>query len=272
MSNAFKSFNNYSGTSSERTSNLRRSVMYSAVTKSQNADQLDHYQSNNRNFRLIGCTDRNGNNGSTLVSAADYRTYMDLAIGKRLVNPVLNGDEAYSLDGRMGAFYRLNVDAGVVISTTDASNGSAPLPDVSNGNGMIAWPNSSQADTPTGTDQYTASADDNYKGYVLDPYNMRSEKCTINSAAHKTKIITQGLNIDFRWLKSYWQATSVQPRAGFSFPSKVNFGTQETSYNNEIVVNAAPMTKAVSVDELSTSTAASSGAFDNAQERYCANY
>ena len=83
MSKAFKSFNNSSGTSGERTSNLRRTAMYTAVTKSQNAHQLRQYQCSNRNFRLTSCTDSNGNNGSTLVSAADYKTYMDLAIGKK---------------------------------------------------------------------------------------------------------------------------------------------------------------------------------------------
>lgn len=271
MSKAFKSFNNSSGTSSERTSNLRRTAMYTAVTKSQNAHQLRQYQCSNRNFRLTSCTDSNGNNGSTLVSAADYKTYMDLAIGKKIVNPILNGAEAYSLDGRMGGFYRLNVEPGGVFSTTTASNGTAPLPDVSGGDGMMAWPNSSQSDIPTSAlVQYTASSGDNYKGYVIDPYNMRSKKCTIGATV-RNKITTQGLNIDARWLNSYWQATSGQPLAGFSFPSKVNFGTQETSYNSEVVVNAAPMTKVVNVDTLSPSTAETSGAFDNTQDYYCGN-
>ena len=270
MSKAFKPFNNSAGTSSERTSNLRREVMYTAVTKSQAANKLNQYQSTNRNFRLTSCSDTNGNNVSTMVSAADYKTYMDLAIGKRVVNPVLNGVEAYSLDGRMGAFYRLNVGKGAVIATTDASNGSAPLPDVAGGSGMIAWPNSSQGDVPTGaTDQYISSANDNYKGFVLDPYSRRTEKCTIDTTARKSTVISPLLDIDARWLNAYWQATGGQPLAGFSFPAKVNFGTQQTNYDNDIVVNAAPMTKATNVNDLSPSTAESSGAFDNAESRYC---
>lgn len=259
MSKSFKLNNNYSGTSSERTSKLKRSVMYTAVTRSQNANELDKYQATNRDFRLTSCA---GNNGSTLVSARDYKTYMDLAIGKRLINPVLNGDEAYSLDSRFGSFYRLNVSPGIVIATNNSDdNGAAPLPDTENGNGKIAWPNISQSDAPTGTDQYTDS--DNYKGYVLDPYNKLSEKCTINTTARNTKVITSNLNlnIDARWLDSYWQATSGQPLAGFSFPAKVNFGKQETNYNNRIVVNAAPMTKAVNDD--------SDEAFADTNKRYC---
>ena len=101
------------------------------------------------------------------------------------------------------------------------------MPDTENGNGKIAWPNISQSDAPTGIDQYTDS--DNYKGYVLDPYNKLSEKCTINTTARNTKVIPSNLNIDARWLDSYWQATSGQPLAGFSFPAKVNFGNPFTS-------------------------------------------
>lgn len=241
--------------------------MYSCVTKSQAANQLNQYQSSNRNFRLTSCSDINGNNGSTLVSAADYKTYMDLAIGKRVANPILDGAEAYSLDGRMGAFYRLNIQPGAVISTLDASNGSAPLPDVSGGDGMMAWPNNSQVDSPSGILQYTADVEDNYKGYVLDPYNRRNENCTNDATARKTTVISPLLNIDARWLNSYWQATRGQPLSGFSFPTKINFGYQETNYNNDIVIKAAPMTKAVNVDSLSTSS--NYGAFDNTKARYC---
>ena len=260
MSKAFKSLNNYSGTSSERTTNMKRSVMYTAVTRSQHANELDKYQATNRDFRLTSCA---GNNGSTLVSARDYKTYMDIAIGKRLINPVLNGDEAYSLDSRFGSFYRLNVSPGIVIATNNSVNGGAPLPDTAYGNGKIAWPNSSQGDVPTGIEQYIDS--DNYKGYVLDPYNMFSESCTLDNNTRKTKLITPNINIDARWLNSYWQATSGQPLSGFSFPAKVNFGNQETNYNNRIVVNAAPMTKAVN----NVSVENKDGAFHGANKRYC---
>lgn len=264
MSKAFKPSNNYSGTSSERTSNMKRSVMYTAVTRSQHANELDKYQATNRDFRLTSCTDVSGNNGSTLVSARDYKTYMDIAIGKRLNNPVLNGAEAYSLNTRFGSFYRKNVSPGIVFSTTYAMNGSAPLPDMS-GNGTIAWPNNSQDYTPTGTNQYfsTAEDEDNYKGYVLDPYNMFSESCTLDNTRGKTKLITP--NINARWLNSYWHATCGQPLSGFSFPAKVNFGNQETNYNNRMVVNAAPMTKAVN----NVSVENTYGAFDDANKRYC---
>lgn len=261
MSKSFKLFNNYSGTSSERTSKLKRSVMYTAVTRSQNANELDKYQATNRDFRLTSCTD---NSGSTLVSARDYKTYMDLAIGKRLINPVLNGDEAYSLDSRFGSFYRLDVSPGIVFATTNALNGIAPLP-VLDSEGMIAWPNSSQGDTPTGTDQYTASASDNYKGYVLDPYNKLSVNCVSETTDKYNITINPELNIHARWLYSYWQATSGQPLSGFTFPSKVNFGTQQTSYTNTIVINAAPMTKVVDKPTVSDTY----GAFDGAQNRYC---
>ena len=241
--------------------------MYACVTKSQAANQLDEYQSSNRNFRLTSCSDINGNKSSTLVSAADYKTYMDLAIGKRVANPVLDGAEAYSLDGRMGAFYRLNVEPGVVISTLDASNGSAPLPDVSGGDGMIDWPNSSQIDALNGNNQYIASANDNYKGYVLDPYNKRTYKCTNDMTSRKTIAISPIVDIDARWLNSYWQATWGQPLSGFSFPTKINFEYQETNYENDIVIKAAPMTKDINVDSISTSS--NQGAFDNTQARYC---
>lgn len=267
MSKAFKQFNNSSGTSSDRTSNLKRAVMYSCVTKSQAANQLNQYQSSNRNFRLTSCSDINGNKVSTLVSTADYKTYMDLAIGKRVANPILDGAEAYSLDGRMGAFYRLNIQPGVVISTLDASNGSAPLPDVSGGDGMMDWPNTSQVDSPSGILQYTASASDNYKGYVLDPYSRRTESCINDATARKTTAISPMVDIDARWLNSYWQATGGQPLSGFSFPTKVNFGYQETNYDNDLIIKAAPMTKAVNVDSISTSS--NQGAFDNTQARYC---
>ena len=257
MSKAFKSSNNYSGTSSERTSNMKRSVMYTAVTRSRHANELDKYQATNRDFRLTSCTE-----SSTLVSARDYKTYMDLAIGKRLNNPVLNGAEAYSLNSRFGSFYRLNVSPGIVIATNCSDIGVAPLPDTENGNGNIAWPNTSQDDIPTGPDQYNES--DNYKGYVLDPYNMFSESCTFDTA-RKTNFISPNLNIDARWLDSYWQATSGQPLSGFSFPAKVNFGNQETNYNNRIVVNAAPMTKAVNNVSLENIDEA----FHDANKRYC---
>lgn len=241
--------------------------MYSCVTKSQTANQLDEYQSTNRNFRLTSCSDTDGNNVSTLVSAADYKTYMDLAVGKRVANPILDGAEAYSLDGKMGAFYKLNVQPGVVISTLDASNGSAPFPDVSGGNGMMDWPNNSQIDAKSGIDQYIASANDNYKGYVLDPYNRRTKKCSSNLVYHKTIDISPILDIDGRWLSSYWKARSAQPLSGFSFPTKVHFGYQQTNYNNDLVVKAAPMTKAVNVSTVSTSS--NQGAFDNIQALYC---
>ena len=132
---------------------------------------------------------------------------------------------------------------------------------------MMAWPNSSQIVGTNGINQYISSVNDNYKGFVLDPYNKRTEMCTNDMTYRKTTDISSKVDIDARWLNSYWKATKKQPLSGFSFPTKVNFGYQETNYDNNIVIKAAPMTKAVNVDSVSTSS--NQGAFDNVQARYC---
>ena len=47
-----------------------------------------------------------------------------------------------------------------------------------------------------------------------------------------------------RWLESYWGATGGQPLTGFSFPSQVVFGTQDTQYQDTIgSYKVAPMTQ-----------------------------
>ena len=102
--------------------------MYQAVVNSQNMNQLNNYQFTNRNFSVKPCQGVQTSSGqpySELNQVSSYKTYMDLAIGKRLVNPVLNGQEALSLEGNMGAFYRLNVVANDSISTAQANNGSS---------------------------------------------------------------------------------------------------------------------------------------------------
>ena len=308
MSKAFKPFNKSAGSSSDRTSNLRRQTMYQAVTKSQNMNKLNEYQSTNRNFSVKPCegvSSATGKSVSQLNQTSSYRTYMDLAIGKRLVNPIINGQEALKLDGNMGAFYRLNVKANDTISTTQANNGAAPLPVVAgtkidgqpvtgnggNGNtlypftstarnwiggvGRISWPNSSQDDVPTSYNQFVAQnanqtgVYDNYPGYMLDPYNKLSGACDGESTLDIIRKARTDIAVDARWLESYWGATGGQPLAGFSFPSKVLFGTQETNYNDHIKsYKVAPMTQ-ISDDNGIVTDNYNAAAFQGASSKYC---
>ena len=236
MSKAFKPFNKSSGTSSERTNNLRRKAMYSAITSSQRKGELEQYQETNRNFTVKKCTSPNF---STLNQVRSYKTYMDLSIGKNIVNPLLNGQEGYTMDGRIGSFYKATVSDSNTIYTSPSAGGSPPLPDISNGNGKIAWSNDSQGDTPTGSDQYDNS--DNYPGYVVDPYNTFSRHCDTETYTLKNDV--RVVTLYGRWLESYWQATGGQYTNGLSFPNTVTFGTQATNTNPAIVNKAAPMTR-----------------------------
>ena len=263
MSKAFKPFNKAAGSSSDRTSNLRRETMYQAVVNSQNMNQLNDYQFTNRNFSVKPCEGVNTASGqpySELNQVSSYKTYMDLAIGKRIVNPIINGSEALSMDGNMGAFYRLNVQGNDTISTIQGNNGCPPLPAIEgsipynstdcSGVGRIAWPNSAQADTPSDEGQYVAvnaqeyGVFDNYPGYLVDPYSKLSNPCLINNQYGKDRKINENISVDARWLESYWSATGGQPLSGFSFPTSVIFGTQETLYDDSVQsYKVAPMSE-----------------------------
>ena len=298
MSKAFKPFNQSAGTSSERTNNLRRQTMYNAIVSSQDANQLSEYQSTNRNFSVKSCGSvlhSSGKPASQLSQVSSYRTYMDLAIGKRIVNPVINGQEALSMQSNMGAFYRLNTNPNATVSTTQADNGSAPLPTVQGteingtkinqqsssstpiaGVGRITLPNSAQDDVPVDYNQFVAgnangaSVYDNYPGYVVDPFSIRTTKCNIERASNpETRKIKPNISIDARWLESYWGAVAGQPLTGFSFPSQVVFGTQNTLYNDHInSYKVAPMTQVSDMNGIAFQDF-SGVAFQNASSRYC---
>lgn len=262
MSKAFKPFNNSSGTSSERTNNLRRKAMYSAITSSQRKGELEQYQETNRNFTVKKCI----SSSSTaplcrLNQVRSYKTYMDLSIGKKLVNPLLNGQEGYTMDGRIGSFYQATVsDSNTISTSSPAAVGPPPLPDIPSGNGKIAWPNDSQGDTPTGSDQYNTS--DNYPGYVVDPYNTFSRHCDVETYTLKNDV--RVVKLYGRWLESYWQATGGQSTNGLSFPNTVTFGTQPTNTVPAIVNQAAPMTKVPGAPP-------SQDVFDHGETKYCSS-
>lgn len=320
MSKAFKPFNNSAGSSSERTSNLRRETMYQAVVKSQKDYQrLRGYQDWNREFSLKLCepgfVDANSKPVSQLNQVGSYRTYLDLAIGKRLINPVVNGEEALNMQSNMGAFYRIDVLPNLVVSTTQANNGAAPMPvvagtfigpnntatDLSNnlvtgygggsplnaanasgtaigGIGRISWPNSSQGDLPTDYNQFVARGPnsgnvyDNYPGYVADPYSVLTDPCVGDSTSGKVRKINPNLSVDARWLDSYWRASSGQPLTGFSFPTKVTFGTQNTLYDNSnaAIPNwmVAPMTSISDANNIGIPYY-DPAAFEGASTKYC---
>lgn len=297
MSKAFKPFNKSAGSSSDRTASLRRSTMYQAVVNSQNMNQLNNYQFTNRNFSVKPCQSVQTSSGqpySELNQVSSYKTYMDLAIGKRLVNPVLNGQEALSLEGNMGAFYRLNVVANDSISTAQANNGQAPLPIVPGsyvkatvvdgsmnglpigGVGRISWPNASQDQVPVDYNQFvigngnSQSVYDNYPGYVIDPYNKLTNSCSEDD--NSTGLLVNNIEnivVDARWLESYWGATGGQPLTGFSFPSQVVFGTQDTQYQDTIgSYKVAPMTQINQANTIALPEY-DSAAFQNASIRNC---
>lgn len=296
MSKAFKPFNKSAGSSSDRTASLRRSTMYQAVVNSQNMNQLNNYQFTNRNFSVKPCQGVQTSSGqpySELNQVSSYKTYMDLAIGKRLVNPVLNGQEALSLEGNMGAFYRLNVVANDSISTAQANNGQAPLPIVPGsyikgtavdgagavpigGVGRISWPNASQDSVPVDYNQFvigngsSESVYDNYPGYVMDPYNKLTNSCSEDD--NSTGLLLNNIEnivVDARWLESYWGATGGQPLTGFSFPSQVVFGTQDTQYQDTIgSYKVAPMTQINQANTIALPQYDST-AFQNASIRNC---
>jgi hypothetical protein len=278
MSKAFKPFNNSSGTSSERTNNLRRKAMYSAITSSQRKGELDKYQETNRNFTVKKCTSSTTPNISRLNQVRSYKTYMDLSIGKKLVNPLLNGQEGYTMDGRIGSFYQATVSDSNTISISPVIGAVTPtykpkLPDVVTGNGKIAWPNDSQGDIPTGSDQYNNS--NNYPGYVVDPYNTFSRHCDVET--YKLRNDVRVVKLYGRWLESYWQATGGQYTNGLSFPSTVTFGTQPTNTKPVIVKKAAPMMRvhdsanasAESALAIAESDLANMSPFAGGENKYC---
>ena len=261
MSKAFKPFNNSSGTSSERTNNLRRKAMYSAITSSQRKGELEQYQETNRNFTVKKCNSSSSSSTAPLCrlnQVRSYKTYMDLSIGKNIVNPLLNGQEGYTMDGRIGSFYNATVSDSNTISIYK-STVVPPVPDVSGGMGRIAWPNDSQGDTPTGSDQYDNS--NNYPGYVVDPYNTFSRHCDTETYTLKNDV--RVVKLYGRWLESYWQATGGQYTNGLSFPNTVTFGTQPTNTKPPIVYKAAPMMK------VSNDAHPSQDVFDDGENKYC---
>ena len=300
MSKAFKPFNKSAGSSGDRTANLRREAMYKSLVSSQNRNQLSEYQETNRNFSVRKCDNivsATGKPVSQLHQASSYRTYMDLAIAKRLINPTINGQEAFKMDGNMGAFYRLNVQANDTVSTTQANNGAAPLPVVPGteiggqvvtsddnvsgqpigGIGRISWPNSSQDDVPTSYNQFVAQnanqtgVYDNYPGYVMDPYNKMAGSCDGESTMDRIRKANANISVDARWMESYWGATGGQPLNGFSFPSQVIFGAQKTNHDDRVSsYRTAPMTRINDNNGISN-PGFDPSAFIGASKRYCTN-
>ena len=257
MSRAFKSIDNQITSGSDYTRSIRNKAIYLSierkVRKSEKAaESVSKYDSD---YNIMWCAGGNGIPNSDigfttakLKSASSYEAYMNIARGKRIANPVLNGATASKFNIFTGNFAMVHPQTPNPLLVPTKWNphtkticpipiiSSPPAIDASQAN-TIPFPNMGQ--TSMALD--LSWNENNYPGWFFDPYSVLSNYACIKSQAPNLgrKLVNQ-VEIIYRWSPAYWRSVAGQSLSGVAFPESVTFGPQPTE-NNELTKRYGPV-------------------------------
>ena len=262
MSRAFKSIDNQITSGSDYTRSIRNKTIYLGIerkvtTSEKTAESVSKYDSD---YKIMWCGDGNGiplDNGFTtakLKSASSYEAYMNIARGKRIANPVLNGATASKFNIFTGNFAMVHPQTPYPLIVPTKWNPTTkticPIPivtsppsgvDASQAN-TIPFPNTGQTNMALDL----SWNENNYPGWFFDPYGVLSNYACIKSQAPNLgkKLVSQ-VEIIYRWSPAYWRSVAGQSLSGAAFPESVTFDLQPTE-NNELTQRYGPVASLVS--------------------------
>ena len=115
MSRAFKTIDNQFTTSSDYTEALRRKTMYKSIMKkAQSMEGAASIAEYNNDINIEWCNETPTTKGK-LKSTINYETLLDIAKGKRLANPVLNGNISSKFNIFTGNFAMVHAEVPIPV-------------------------------------------------------------------------------------------------------------------------------------------------------------
>ena len=253
MSRAFKSIDNQINSGSDYTKSIRNKALYLSIERKvkteEGANSVSKYDSD---YSITWCKGGSGApvlswttaGTAKLKSASSYAAYMNIARGKRLANPVLNGATASKFNiftGNFAMVHPLHPYPLLVPSHWNTTNNTLqptqstiinPPPAVTGVPtqvNTIPFPNSGQLNGPVDVSWNEI----NYPGWFFDPYGVLSNYTCIkgNAPTLGTKLVNQ-VEIIYRWSPAYWRSVAGQSMSGAAFPESVTFNKQPTENDN----------------------------------------
>ena len=260
MSRAFKSIDNQISSGSDYTRSIRNKTLYLSIERKaktkKGAESVAKYDSD---YNIMWCSDGYGNPTPTgittakLKSASSYEAYMNIARGKRIANPVLNGATASKFNIFTGNFAMVhpNIPYPLLVPTKwDINTDSLrPLTIITPPPTITSTVNASQVNTiPFPNSGQTDGALDvswneiNYPGWFFDPYSVLSNyTCIKSEAPNLGKKLVNQVEIIYRWSPAYWRSVAGQSLSGIDFPESVTFAAQPT-HSDELTQRYGPVT------------------------------
>ena len=275
MSRAFKTLDKQITGSGDHTSAIKRKTLFRTMREKLKTEKgAANIRKYDNVYNVSWCSADAGTIGTPvfptgeLISSHSYEAYLDIAKGKRLTNPVLNGSSAAKFNIYTGNFAQITprTDYPIVIPTEwkEVKSGTGSTAWQYYGDRLVPYPRYEQAYSSAGartdfenavsvnsipfpnTSQVGSVTDaswnvTNYPGWLADPYGIFfNSSCDTNQAPTLGKRLVNEVVIDWRWTSAYWRSVSGQTMSGFSFPTKVTFDYQPSEGSQVLVQKYGP--------------------------------
>jgi len=242
MSRAFKTIDNQFTTSSDYTEALRRKTMYKSIMKkAQSMEGAASIAEYNNDINIEWCDETSPTKGK-LKSTINYETLLDIAKGKRLANPVLNGNISSKFNIFTGNFTMIHSEVPIPILMPFVWDQETNLP-IYDASGVaitntITFPNNGQSTNPMDASWNEAQ----YPGWWFDPYGVLTElNCLQTKATNLERRYESQSKLTYRWSNAYWKSVSGESMSGFSFPESVTFAKEPTDFSDPFTRVYAPL-------------------------------